>query len=149
MRKINLIVIGIVFIASIVMISFFGMQVKITNGIVPVTKVECINTSDDRSTVKTDKYGKYIEVKWIGKASDDGKEGTILQLYYKVYPDNASTKKVKFILSNRDEKVVKMATDEKGNEYGLLLFQSKCYLDVEIKATDGSGYSDKFVVWVK
>lgn len=148
MRKVNLIVIGIVFIVSIVMISFFGMQVKISNGIIPVTKVECINTSDDRSTVTTDKYGKIIDVKWKGRASDDGHEGTILQLYYKVSPDDATTKRVKFVFK-RNENVVKMATDEKGNEYGLLLFQNKCVLRIKIMATDGSGYFEEITIRVR
>lgn len=148
MRKVNLIVIGLVFIASIVLISFFGMQVKITNGIIPVTKVECINTSDDRSTVTEDEYGKMIEVKWKGPASDDGKEGTILQLYYKVSPDDATTKRVKYVFK-RNENVVKMATDEKGNEFGLLLFQNKCTLRMQIMATDGSGYFDELIIKVR
>jgi len=147
MKKINLIVIGIVFVASVVLISVFGMRIVIYNGVVPVTKIECLNETDERSTVVVDEYGKLIKVKFTTPGNESDLSGTILQIKYRVYPDDATNKKVKFVF-NRNLKNVKMATDENGNELGLFIFSGRCYFDLEIVATDGSGISDTVSIYV-
>lgn len=148
MKKINLIIIGIVFVASVVFISVFGMKIMIYNGIVPVTKVECLNQSDGKSIVSEDEYGKLIEVEFTTPGNAETQTGTMLQLTYRVYPDNATKKKVKYVY-NRELTRVKMVTDESGNELGLFLFSGKCYFKVQIMATDGSGICDTVTIWVK
>ncbi len=148
MKKINLIMIGIVFVASVVFISIFGMKVMIYNGVIPVTKIECLNQTDERSIVSEDEYGKLIEVKFTTPGKAEDLSGTILQLSHRVFPDNATKKKVKYVY-NRELTRVTMATDESGNELGLFLFSGKCYFKVQIMATDGSGICDTVTIWVK
>ena len=46
MKKSTLILILIVFIASIPIINFFGLNAKVYNEIVNVSAVECINVTD-------------------------------------------------------------------------------------------------------
>lgn len=147
MKKINLIVIGIVFVASVVLISIFGMKIVIYNGVVPVTKIECLNQSDDKTTVSEISSGKLIKIKFTTPGNKTDLSGTILQLVYRVYPDNATNKKVKFVY-NRELTRVQMATDENGNELGLFLFSGTCYFTVQIMATDGSGLYDTVTIWV-
>lgn len=148
MKKINLIIIGIVFVASVVFISIFGMKIVIYNGVIPVTKIECLNKTDERSIVSEDEYGKLIEVKFTTPGKAEDLSGTILQLTHRVFPDNATKKKVKYVY-NRELTRVTMATDEGGNELGLFLFSGKCYFKVQIMATDGSGIYDIVTIWVK
>lgn len=148
MRKINLIVTGIIFVAAVVLISVFGMRIVVYNGIVPVTKVECINQTNDKVTVEIDSYGKLIRVPFTTPGDEATLSGTMLQLEYRVYPDNATTKKVKYVY-NRDLTSVKMITDEKGEELGLLLFSAPCYLTVKIMSTDGSELYDEVAIRVR
>lgn len=151
MKKINLIVIGIVFVASVMFISIFGMKFVIVNGTTPVTKIECTNKSDAHSVVKEDESGKVIIVKFTtpGEVSSSGSAtGTILYISHRVYPDNATVKKVQYIY-NRELTRVTMMTDEKGNELGLMLFSGPCYFTLKIMSTDGTSVFDTVDIWVR
>ena len=64
-------------------------------------------------------------------------EGTMVQLIYRVLPDNATTKKVKFVY-NETLTRIHFVKDEKGNDLGLVLFTGTGIFNVRIMATDGS-----------
>ena len=51
MKKSTLIMIAIVYIASIVLISLFGMKSVVYNEVIPVTKIECLNETDSKTEV--------------------------------------------------------------------------------------------------
>ena len=55
MKKSTFILILIIFIASIPIINFFGLNAKVYDEVVNVSAIECINTSDEYSTVSTNK----------------------------------------------------------------------------------------------
>lgn len=142
MKKTSLILIAIIYIASIVMISVFGMSTVVYNEVIPVTSIECINQTDNKSTVIEKDGIKQIKIKFTEAGNAEDLSGTLLQLEWRVLPDNATNKSVKFIY-NKNRTDVEFATDEAGNELGLLLFKKKTFLTLRIMATDGTGvYTD-------
>ena len=69
-----------------------------------------------------------------------------LQLKYRVYPDNATTKDVEFVYDTTNKDVV-FYKDEKGRENGLIFFKDETILEVKIKATDGKERSTTLLIW--
>ena len=57
MKKSTLIIIGLIYIASIVVISVFGLKAVVYRPVIPVTKVECLNESDEFTTVSVNNEG--------------------------------------------------------------------------------------------
>ena len=86
MKKSVVIIIGIIYLASIFVVGFFGTKIKAFNEMVYITNIECINEG-------LVDYGTYKEI-----AFDYNPDGTILEnslfIDYKVYPSN-STKRGK------------------------------------------------------
>lgn len=146
MKKATMIVIFALYLGSIVLISFFGMRAKVYEEIIPVTSIECLNESDDNTTVTMEDGVKTIKIKYDEPGNVDTLTGTMVQLLWKVSPDNATNKGVQFIY-NEELKNVTFVKDGDGNELGLLLFTGKCYLNLTIMATDGSRVTTKIVVW--
>lgn len=147
MNKVTLILISIIYVASIVVISIFGLKVVVYNEVIPVTEISCINETDSRANVWYNDDGKkVIEVIYTEPGNAETMTGTMLQLEWRVLPDNASTKEVKFIV-NKSERVF-FVKDGAGNDIGLLLFTGPVMLNIGIKATDGSSIYTEVIVWV-
>ena len=70
----------------------------------------------------------------------------MVQLLWKVSPDNATYKDVQFVY-NRELENVTFVKDGDGNELGLMIFTGKCYCKLQIMATDGSRVKTNVVVW--
>ena len=51
MRKSTIIFIAVIYIASIAVISLFGMKMSVYNEIIPVTSILCLNETDDNVEV--------------------------------------------------------------------------------------------------
>ena len=132
MKKSVIILIGIIYIASIVFISFFGMKMVLYNETVYVEKVECIN--DD---LKENSSGeKYIILNY--------EDGLVYQIRWRVYPDNASNKEVEFVYDKQN----KMAEI---NSFGAVIFKPMTRtntLSVQIRSTDGTNRSIKLKIIV-
>ena len=148
MKKAVMMIIGVIYLASIVVISIFGMRSVVHNEIIPVTKIECLNQTNEKYEVQIlDDGTKLIKVKFTTPADITNMEGTMLQIDWKVYPDNATNKDIKFEYDRKTTRA-SIATDEGGNEVGLFLFTGKVILyDVKIIATDGSKIFDKVTIW--
>ena len=89
MKKSVIILILIVYIASIAFVGFFGMKMLSYNEVIVAEKVECIN--DDMTEVEevsTDASGNPITIK-LKTITLYYTEGLTYQLYTKVYPENA------------------------------------------------------------
>ncbi len=146
MKKATLIIIFAIYLGSIALISFLGMKAKVYEEIIPVTKIECVNETDSTTTV-TEKNGvKTIKIKFDEPGNVDTLTGTMVQLLWKVSPDNATYKNVQFIY-NEDLKNVTFVKDSDGNELGLMIFTGKCYVNLQIVAVDGSRVKTNVVVW--
>ena len=127
MKKSVLIVIGLVYIASILIIGFFGMRQVVYSNIIYVGEIECINEeARDMSEYKL------IIVDYI-----EGNTG--VQLSYRVTPDDATNKDVRFIYD--ENQTVATVTD-----LGTVVFNSPGLIVVRIASTDGTIASE--TVWI-
>ena len=129
MKKSVIILIGVIYIAAIALVSFFGLQAKIYNAKVYVEKIEILNDN-----IQIDDQGnKYVVI-----FPDENGERKY-QINYRVYPDDASTKKVSFDYDKQN-------TNASVDENGIVTLKKKGAVIVYIKATDGSGITEKIEI---
>lgn len=147
MKKSTLIIILIIYVASIAIINFFGMSVKLYDEIINVTAVECINKTDKNTEVIESTDKKILKVKFTEPANATDLTGTMLQLQWRVLPDNATVKDVQFVYNTQNTRV-EFYEDEKGRKTGLMLFSGPTMLDVRIMSTDGLRKYADVLVWV-
>lgn len=142
MRKGVIFFISILFLMSIVIVSFFGMQARLDQFKTYITSVEITNY--DR-VVGNRKY-KYVD--WVGPID------TFTTVEYKVKPDEQGLlESVEFTITNNTY------VDEEGNEQefaqinkttGIVEFylylESSHVVTITIRATDGSNKSDSVTI---
>lgn len=145
MKKSTLIMIAIVYIASIVLISLFGMKAVVYNEVIPVTKIECLNETDSKTEVYYSGDMKVIKVKFTEAGNAETLKGTMVQLTYRVLPDNASNKNIKYVYTENNR--VEFVKGEDGREVGLVLIKGQVVLKVKIMAMDGSKVYTEVVIW--
>lgn len=121
MKKSVLILIGVIYIMAIAVVSFFGLQMETFNETVYVEKVECINEN-----ILVTSSAKYIIVDYV----NDEENPTVVQLEWKVTPDNATTKTVRFIYD--EESTIAEVTN-----FGTVIFHKKGTITVTIATNDG------------
>ncbi|MGI5842412.1 MAG: hypothetical protein ACOX6H_03905 [Christensenellales bacterium] len=152
MKKSTLIIIGAVYILSILLVSLLGLKADVLNPKVSVTSIEIINQTDENWKVYTGTDNlKVIEVKFTepGRADTDGSiKGTYVQLFWRVLPDNATEKRVT-IVKNTNSSNVEFVKDENGTDYGLILIKGKVYFTATINSVDGSGVSTTVTIHAK
>lgn len=149
MKKSTLIMIALIYVASIVIISVFGLKAVVYDEVIPVTKIECLNETDEKTTVKVDSKGKkLITIDYTEPGDEVTLTGTMVQLFWRVLPDNATTKDVRFVY-NTELARVKFVKNNEGKELGLILFTGKVKLDVQIVSTDGTRVYQDVTIWVK
>lgn len=121
MKKSVVILIAIIYIASIALVSFFGLQFKVFNAIVYSTKIELLNED-----IKINKSG----MPWA--LAEKGEDGIWrYQLEYRVHPDNVTDNGVTFSYDNLNNTV---SVDENG----VVTFTKKGVVIIEIFPKDGS-----------
>lgn len=136
MKKATVIIVAVCYIATIVLISFFGTTITVLNANIPVTSIVCLNESTDTTVV--DDMGDYTRIKIKFSTAGDmaTATGTMVQLSWRVLPDDASNSDVVFIYSDNDN--VEFVTDGNGDELGLVLFYGLAVIDIKIQASDGT-----------
>ena len=92
MKKSVVIIIAIIYVAAIALVSFFGLQFKVFDQIIPVESIEILNT-DLKDAPPGSDWGKYTQV-FLDK---DGNGA--FQIEFRVLPDNASNKLVTFVVA--------------------------------------------------
>lgn len=142
MKKAVMILIGIIYVASIILISLFGMKAIIHKENIPVTRIECTNITEGKVTVKTLENGK--KQIWLKYDKTVGATNT-LELKWKVYPEEATNKTITFIY-DRNNPNITFLKDSDGNETGYVSFSGKVNVDVSIKSTDGSNISTQIEI---
>ncbi len=128
MKKSVVIIIALIYVASIALVSFFGLQYKVFNEVISVERVEITNEGQKHS----DTFGDYIVI----KPNEKGERR--IKIDYHVYPENASNTKVDFAYEQ-----VEYATVD---EYGVVTFTSPGVLKVTIIATDGTNVQDSITI---
>lgn len=87
MKKSVVVLIGIIYIAAIALVSFFGLQAKVFNDFVYVSSIEILNEGMRVNEETGEKYA-------IVRPDENGKRA--YQIEYRVGPDNASNQEVEF-----------------------------------------------------
>jgi hypothetical protein len=121
MKKSVVILIALIFIASVVSVSFFGLKFKTFDEIVYVESIELLDEN-----LKVDDQG----VKYVVIRPDENGERKY-QIKYRVHPDNATEDGVTFAY---DEQNTSVTVDETG----VVTFAKKGVVTVQIIAKDGS-----------
>lgn len=128
MKKSVVIIIALIYVASIALVSFFGLQHKVFEEVIPVERVEITNEGQKQSET----HGDYIVI----RPNEKGERR--IKIDYHVYPENASNTKVDFAYEQVDYASV--------DEYGVVTFTSPGVLKVRIIATDGSNAEDTITI---
>ena len=92
MKKSVVILIGIIYLVSVALVSFFGLDFKVFEEVVYVERVEILNKG-------TEEFGG-IPCVYV-KAGADGIYR--YQIEYRVYPDNATNQEVDFIYDKQND----------------------------------------------
>ena len=132
MKKSVVILIAIIYVASIALVSFFGLQYLSFFEIVYTEDIELL---DD--TIKTNSAGeKYVVI------SKDADGEYAYQIQYRVHPDNATEDGVIF---SYDKDLDYVTIDEDG----VVTFTGKGVVVVEIIAKDGSGAKATITIFAR
>ena len=156
MKKSVMIIIGIIYVASIVVINFFGMKVFVYNKTIDVEQIVCLNKTDEEKGIVVSTFESYngetgtaITIKFDKPANKNLMTGTMLQLDLRVLPDNATKKELSFTSTASDEEV-EFFTDESGKQTGLILFYAPTSIfEVLVKSTDNSSVTLRLKIWAK
>ena len=136
MKKSVVIIIALIYVASIALVSFFGLQFKVFEEVIPVERVEITNEGQKYSEL----YGDYI----VLYPNERGEYR--MKIDYRVYPNEATNTAVDFAY----EKVDYASVDE----YGVVTFSKEAVsaslggisLEVRVIAKDGSNAEDTILV---
>ena len=122
MKKSVVILIALIFIASVVLVSFFGLQFKTFDEIVYVESIEILEDN-----LKTNPEGqKYVVI------LPDENGVRQYQIKYRVHPDNATDDSVTFVYDKQN-------TNVSVDENGVVTFaKERTSVTVQVKANDGS-----------
>ena len=126
MKKSVVILIGIIYIASIAVVSFFGLQYKMFEEIVYSDGLVLLNTD-----VKTSEKGEKYVV--IMKGADPDKPYEYL-IEYRLMPDNVTNKQVNFSYDASTAEKLGFTIDETG----LASFKKSGVITVRMVPADGS-----------
>ncbi len=131
MKKSVVILIGIIYIASIFVVGFFGMQIKAFDTIIYITDIECTN---EEVVTKPDKTK---EIEFDYDASKDDMENSII-ITYEVFPKNSTLKGTDAVRLTYDPSH-KLITKGLWVVDGLTItFKSRGELTFYLKSLDGS-----------
>lgn len=137
MKKSVVILIGLIYAASIVLVSFFGLQYKKFNEIVYVSSVEVIN---EPHKIATDKEtGEQIKTYFVYR--DDATGLRTFQIEWRVEPiETVTNKNVKFIYTEDPRFYV--------TETGQVVFsEGGVVANIQIVPEDGSDCSDTIKIY--
>ena len=132
MKKSVVVLIGIIYVASIAVVSFFGLQFKVFNEVIPVESIEILN----EGLKYNETWGNYVVI----YADEDGLWR--YKIDYRVHPDNASNDKVSFTYDDTNTNVTV-------DDSGLVVFTAPGSVKVFIIATDGSNVQETVTIIAK
>ena len=132
MKKSVVILIGIIYVASIALVSFFGLKFKVFDEIIPVESIELLN----EGLKENETWGNYVVI------SPDESGEWRYQIKWRVHPDNASDNSVSFSYDKQNDAATV-------NELGLVTFTKPGICEVTLIPKDGSDTSVKITIIAK
>lgn len=126
MKKSVILLIFVIYVASVVIIGFFGVKIASYEPFVYVSKIEILNPE-----VKTSTEGN----KFISFYFDENDEdNNIIQLRVKMLPENATINTPAFLYSNNDNVLVDL--------FGNVQFLKPTTVTIYIKSQDGANITE-------
>ena len=131
MKKSVIILIALIYVASVALVSFFGLQFKVFEEVISVEKVEITNEGQKNN----EQLGDYVVI------YPNEKGEWRYQIQYRVFPDNATNAEVDFAYEAVDYASI--------DENGVVTFTSAGVFRVKVVATDGSNCEDTITIIAK
>lgn len=131
MKKSVIILIALIYVASVALVSFFGLQFKVFDEVVSVERVEITNEGQKND----EQLGNYVVI------YPNEKGEWRYQIQYRVYPDNATETAVDFAYEAVDYASI--------DENGVVTFTSPGVFKVKVIVTDGSNCEDTITILAK
>lgn len=131
MKKSVIILIALIYVASVALVSFFGLQFKVFEEVIPVERVEITNEVDDYNET----WGDYVVI------TQPNEKGEVrYQINYRVYPENATNTKVNFSYQATPEGCATI------DEFGVVSFTGPGMIKVFVITTDGGDAQDTITI---
>ena len=131
MKKSVIILIAIIYITSIALVSFFGLQYQNFFEVVYTEGIEVFDDGDYEIKTNKETGEKYVVI------SKDANGEYASQIKYRVHPDNATNRDVYFVYDKEKAEQLSITVSDDG----LVKFSRKGTITVTIIAADGSGAS--------
>lgn len=128
MKKSIILLIFVIYVASIVIIGFFGVKLASYDPVIYVKQIEILN-DDLRTNADGDKYILHQFVEG---------ELNVVTLFTKVWPENATKRNVTYSYSSND----KVEIDKIGN----VIFSAPTTVTVYIRSQDGANITEKITI---
>ena len=136
MKKTTVVLIGLIYVMSIVVVGILGLQYQQFHQIIPVESVTVTNPTDKQY----DYDGK--KIKRYDISMDPTTERRQFQISWEVEPVNKATNnKVKFVYESSICSV--------NQDTGLVEFSGRGFAIIEVAAQDGSGCSDTIIIFCR
>ncbi len=132
MKKSIVIIVGVIYIASIIFIGFFGMKMTAYNPTVYPTSIVCTN----EEAVQKEGY-KYIVAYYDPNKID---AENVYQILYKVNPDDCTNKKVIYVYD-------KSSSVASVDEFGRVWIKKSGFFDVTIQSESKSSIQEKIMFY--
>lgn len=138
MKKSVLVLILLIYVASIVVIGFFGVQIGTFNVTLYVQDIELLNEDvfiNDNDTEDYKEDDEYFISIFFQPYENEQDNPNYVQLMYKVYPEDATYRGVTFVHAENSKATV--------NGIGTVIFTGKTTLTIYITSTDGTNVRQK------
>lgn len=136
MKKSVIILIGVIYLASIFVVGFFGAKVKAFTETIYITKIECTNEG-------IVDIGEYRQIKFKYNPNGNVEDNTMI-ITYKVLPEDATMK---------GKEAVQMICEPKPKEgtysqddLTLTFYKPKQIIYVTLQSLDGSGIKENLKI---
>ena len=135
MKKTTIVLIGLIYFVSIILVGVYGLQYKQFNQIVYATSVEVTNPPEDYTV--DEETGERIKTYFVEKDKETGLR--LFQIDWRIEPiETVTNKDVKFKFVNPNVTI---------SETGLVQFSKRTAVTIEIVPADGSACSDKIIIF--
>ena len=136
MKKSILVLIGLIYFASILLVGIYGLQYKQFNQIVYATSVEVTNPADKYAT--NPDTGEKIKTYFIYKDEDTGLRQ--FQINWRIEPiETVTNKNVRFIYDSSTKYTV--------SKTGLVEFYERGVVQITVVPDDGSNCHDVIMIY--
>ena len=142
MKKVVVIIICVLFVASVLVVNFFGMKMAMFPTTKYVEKIECLTLT--RSDGKEYKYTK-IDVDGTYDENNIAENRNTFILNYRMFPDDADNKKPTFVY---DKTAIQGAFVIREEMASVVVLRPNRGVYITIRSSDGSDRTERIYIVV-